>query len=302
MASLDDILAELKAIRGEMDNTTTRLNQHEDDLKELRNDVNNVRDDVDCHLDARMKAHIEALLKRVDHNIERRLEEVFDRVSSLEGNANGRHVRREEIRLGKQPMATTSDPLRTRSFQVDDYPERHHTSPRPTSTNNRQGRRDMARGMYEESDLEEEFYGGRGRGRGRRNHEDDDDIKSIKFSIPSFEGSADPTEFLEWKSKVEMMFACHNYSERKKLQLAVVEFKEYALIWWEKVQVDAIRCGMPPIETWTALTRAMHARFVPPHYRMDLLQKIQFLVQGNKTVEEYYKEMEMLMMREIIAV
>ena len=41
----------------------------------------------------------------------------------------------------------------------------------------------------------------------------------------------------------------------------------------------------------------MHARFVPTHYMTDLFNKLQKLKQGTKTVEEFYKEMELTMMR-----
>jgi hypothetical protein len=41
----------------------------------------------------------------------------------------------------------------------------------------------------------------------------------------------------------------------------------------------------------------MHTRFVPDHYTRDLFNKLQKLTQGNKAVEEYFKEMELTMMR-----
>ena len=41
----------------------------------------------------------------------------------------------------------------------------------------------------------------------------------------------------------------------------------------------------------------MRKRFVPIHYHRSLHQKLQSLTQGSRTVEDYYKEMEMLMMR-----
>ncbi|WP_214280993.1 retrotransposon gag domain-containing protein, partial [Escherichia coli] len=41
----------------------------------------------------------------------------------------------------------------------------------------------------------------------------------------------------------------------------------------------------------------MYARFVPEHYRQDLFNKLQQLKQGTKSVEEYYKDMEITMKR-----
>src|SRR3954471_1005464 len=41
----------------------------------------------------------------------------------------------------------------------------------------------------------------------------------------------------------------------------------------------------------------MRARFMPTHYTRDLFKKLQLLNQGTKTVEEYYQEMEIAMIR-----
>ena len=39
----------------------------------------------------------------------------------------------------------------------------------------------------------------------------------------------------------------------------------------------------------------MRKRFVPSHYYRELYQKLQSLRQGNRSVEDYYKEMEIAM-------
>jgi hypothetical protein len=45
------------------------------------------------------------------------------------------------------------------------------------------------------------------------------------------------------------------------------------------------------------MKKEMQARFVPSHYVTDLFKKLQKLKQGTKTIEEFYKEMELTMMR-----
>ena len=49
--------------------------------------------------------------------------------------------------------------------------------------------------------------------------------------------------------------------------------------------------------SWTEMKREMRACFVPKYYKRDLFDKLQNLKQGNKSVEEYYKEMEQAMIR-----
>ena len=41
----------------------------------------------------------------------------------------------------------------------------------------------------------------------------------------------------------------------------------------------------------------MQARIVPTYYNRDLFKKLQLLKQGTKSIEEYYKEMGIAMIR-----
>ena len=50
-----------------------------------------------------------------------------------------------------------------------------------------------------------------------------------------------------------------------------------------------------PITSWEVLKALMQRRSVPSHYHRDLYIKLQTLRQGSKSVEEYDKEMETLM-------
>ncbi|XP_048228809.1 uncharacterized protein LOC125369769 [Ricinus communis] len=52
-----------------------------------------------------------------------------------------------------------------------------------------------------------------------------------------------------------------------------------------------------PIGSWIALKTIMRRRFVPRHYHRELHQRLQSLRQGTRSVEDFYKEMEMLMNR-----
>ena len=79
--------------------------------------------------------------------------------------------------------------------------------------------------------------------------------------------------------------------------MASLEFQDYVLIWWEQVIEQRQTRGEPPITTWTEMKDVMRARFVPTHYTHDLFKKLQLLKQDTKTVEEYYQEMEIAMIR-----
>uniref|UniRef100_A0A2N9HUT1 CCHC-type domain-containing protein n=1 Tax=Fagus sylvatica TaxID=28930 RepID=A0A2N9HUT1_FAGSY len=117
------------------------------------------------------------------------------------------------------------------------------------------------------------------------------------MKIPSFQGRTDPEVYLEWEKKIDLVFDCHNYSEEKKVKLAVIEFTDYAIIWWDQLVTNRRRNNERPVETWGELKAIMRRRFVPSHFYRDLYQKLQNLTQGSRSVEDYHKEMEVAMIR-----
>ena len=52
------------------------------------------------------------------------------------------------------------------------------------------------------------------------------------------------------KRKVELVFDCHNYSKNKKLKVAIIEFLNYAIVWWDQLVLNEIRNRELAVETW----------------------------------------------------
>ena len=86
------------------------------------------------------------------------------------------------------------------------------------------------------------------------------------MKIPAFQGKSDPEAYLEWEKKMELIFNCQNYTELKKVNLAAIEFTDYAIVWWDQFCINRRRNGERPIETWDEMKRVMRRRFVPSHY------------------------------------
>ncbi|RDX84898.1 hypothetical protein CR513_33980, partial [Mucuna pruriens] len=104
-------------------------------------------------------------------------------------------------------------------------------------------------------------------------------LGNIKMTISTFQGKNNPEVYLEWERKVEHTFDCHNYSEEKKFM------------------INRHKNGERPIRTWEEMKSIMRRRFVPSYYHRDLLRKLQSLIEGSMSVEDYYKEMEIAMIR-----
>ncbi|XP_042466500.1 uncharacterized protein LOC122049106, partial [Zingiber officinale] len=87
------------------------------------------------------------------------------------------------------------------------------------------------------------------------------------------------------------------FSEFKKVKLAAIEFTDYEIVWWDQVVMTRRRNREQPVSTWEEMKVLMRRRFVPSHYYRSLYQRLQRLSQGSKSVDEYFKEMELSMIR-----
>ncbi|XP_071901000.1 uncharacterized protein [Coffea arabica] len=121
--------------------------------------------------------------------------------------------------------------------------------------------------------------------------------KGVKLKIPFFQGKSDPEAYLEWERKIELVYECHTYSEEQKVKLTAVEFTDYASIWWDQLRLSRRRNRERAVETWDEMRSLMRKRFVPSYYSRDLHRRLQSLTQGSLSVENYYKEMEMAIMK-----
>ncbi|XP_072147925.1 uncharacterized protein [Setaria viridis] len=135
---------------------------------------------------------------------------------------------------------------------------------------------------------------GMGGYRRREVHNNDDAFSKIKFKIPPFDGKYDPDTYITWEIAVDQKFACHEFPENTRVRAATSEFTDFASVWWIEHGKKNLN-NMP--QTWDALKRVMRARFVPSYYARDLLNRLQQLRQGAKSVEEYYQELQMGMLR-----
>jgi len=71
----------------------------------------------------------------------------------------------------------------------------------------------------------------------------------------------------------------------------------YAMQWWHKTLMDIGLNKRPTVVSWEDLKECMRAKFVPPHYRKDLLLKLQRFQQGTLSVDAYFKELETMLIK-----
>lgn len=79
---------------------------------------------------------------------------------------------------------------------------------------------------------------------------EDNKLSNIKLNIIPFQGRNDLEAYLEWVRKMDLFFKCHNYSESKKVKLAMIEFTDYAAIWWEQLLLSRRWNVEDHVSTW----------------------------------------------------
>ena len=177
--------------------------------------------------------------------------------------------------------------------------------------NQRQGRRTPTVMIHEEAtngreDEEEDEVEEKGRfplqrgrhGRGvQRNsiryEEFDRNLGSIKMTIPPFQGNNGLEAYLEWENKVGERLTVTAIRRRRKSSLQWLN--SHINIWWDQLVTTRRRNHEHPIMTQDDMNSVMRKTFVPNYYYRELYDKLQGLVQGSKSVDEYYKEMKVAM-------
>src|SRR3954469_6609376 len=107
--------------------------------------------------------------------------------------------------------------------------------------------------------------------------------------MPPFNGRFKPDLYIEWEFEINVIFASHDFSERKKVKLAVSSFTSFATVWWSE------HCRLYPDyvpTTWDDLKLVMRDRFVDVYYTRGMIEKLQHLKQGSDTVRKYYDDLQ----------
>jgi hypothetical protein len=74
-------------------------------------------------------------------------------------------------------------------------------------------------------------------------------LGKVKVSIPPFSRKENADAYFEWETKVDQIFDFYNYLAAKKAKLAAIEFKGYAITWWNQIHADYQQFGDHHI-TW----------------------------------------------------
>ncbi|KAL1204567.1 RNA-directed DNA polymerase-like protein [Cardamine amara subsp. amara] len=192
---------------------------------------------------------------------------VSDRMTRLETQAQ--HVRvgpPPNVRRPHQQEGEADENVRDRE---DDPPPAPNLNPQP---------RRQERARFRDLDEDQPRHGG----------------KDIKLTAPTFAGRVNPEAYLDWEKRMEYIFEYYNYSEARKVSLASAQLTENALSWWDREVSERRRFRHGQVNNWEDMRFSLRKRYVPAHFHRDLQKRFRKLVQGTKSVEEYFEEFENL--------
>ncbi|GJS46089.1 putative receptor protein kinase ZmPK1 [Tanacetum coccineum] len=112
----------------------------------------------------------------------------------------------------------------------------------------------------------------------------------IKADIPTFSGSLNIEDFLDWVSETEKYFELMDIPEDSQVKYVAYKLRGAASSWWDNLQTGRRRQRKQPIRTWRKMKRVMFARFLPVDYEQTLYSLYQNCRQYSRTVSEYAEE------------
>jgi hypothetical protein len=117
------------------------------------------------------------------------------------------------------------------------------------------------------------------------------------MDIPTYEGSLDAEELLDWIRVLDTYFDYEDIEEDKKVRHAFIKLKGHATLWWDELQSDRRSKGKKKIKSWDRMIAKMKAKFIPRDYHITLFRRMQNLRQKLMTVKEYTEEFYKLNIR-----
>jgi hypothetical protein len=118
-----------------------------------------------------------------------------------------------------------------------------------------------------------------------------------KMDIPTYEGSLNAEELLDWIRAMDTYFDYEDIEEDKKIRHAVTKLKGHAALWWDELQADRRSKGKQKIKNWDRMIAKMKAKFIPRDYQITLFRRMQNLRQKLMSVKEYTEEFYRLNIR-----
>jgi hypothetical protein len=113
----------------------------------------------------------------------------------------------------------------------------------------------------------------------------------VKFSLPMFNGDANPEKLDNWIRQVEVYFRVQHIDEEEvKVQLASLRLEGTTLVWWERKLQDRSKCGNL-LSSWSEFKSVIRKQFYPLGYLHKAMMEWKTLRKSKgQTVQSFTEE------------
>ncbi|PWA51772.1 hypothetical protein CTI12_AA461010 [Artemisia annua] len=132
---------------------------------------------------------------------------------------------------------------------------------------------------------------------GCHRHVNNFDYRQRAKDIPSFHGSMNVEDFVDWMSELHNFFKFYEIPMDQRVIFVAYKLKVGAQSWWKNMQITRERQGKLPITSRERMERELRRRFLPPNHDQILFNLLQHCAQGDRTVEVYTAEFHRLSSR-----
>nr|AAM08499.1 Putative retroelement [Oryza sativa Japonica Group] len=110
----------------------------------------------------------------------------------------------------------------------------------------------------------------------------DNDLAKVESNLPVFDGKYDSAAYVNWELAVDKQFDEYDFSNAQMIKAASNKCTGSASFWWYTVGNK--------LETWDECKTMMRKNIVFSYYKRTLLEKLEHIKQGDKTVREYFHD------------
>ncbi|MQL91057.1 hypothetical protein Taro_023661 [Colocasia esculenta] len=110
----------------------------------------------------------------------------------------------------------------------------------------------------------------------------DHDIQNARIEAPSFDGSLEPQDYLDWEARMNRYFDWLGMLDPRRGFFAKTMLRGRVLTYWTNLEERLAQRFEEPIDTWDEMKARLREKYVPATYRHRLIDRWQSISSTNQ--------------------
>lgn len=95
-----------------------------------------------------------------------------------------------------------------------------------------------------------------------------------KPKLSTYDGNLVAENLMDWISELDKYFEYKEIEEDKWVKFVVTRLKFHVALWWDNVQAERRKKGIPLIKSWDKMIAKMKGKFLPKDYQLSLYKQV----------------------------